>query len=60
MQKMAELTQTPVLMKTFKFGKYKGREIEEISHEDMGYIKWMRNNLDLDEDMTFTLDQYLG
>ncbi len=60
MQKMAELTQTPVMMKTFKFGKYKGREIEEISHEDIGYIKWMRNNLDLDEDMTYTLDSYLG
>lgn len=60
MQKMAELTQTPVMMKTFKFGKYKGREIEEIANEDMGYVKWMRNNLDLDEDMTFTLDHYLG
>jgi len=60
MQKMAELTQTPVMMKIFKFGKYKGREIEEISHEDMGYIKWMRKNLDLDEDMAFTLDHYLG
>jgi DNA polymerase III epsilon subunit-like protein len=60
MQKMAELTQTPVIMKTFKFGKYKDREIEEIAHEDMGYIKWMRNNLELDEDMAFTLDHYLG
>jgi len=60
MQKMAKLTQTPVMMKTFKFGKYKGREIEEIANEDMGYVKWMRKNLDLDEDMTFTLDHYLG
>ena len=60
MQKMAELTQTPVMMKTFKFGKYKGRDIDEVSNEDMGYLKWMRNNLDLDEDMTFTLDYYLG
>ncbi len=59
MQKMAELTQTPVLMKTFKFGKYKEREIEEIAREDLGYIRWMRSNLDLDEDMKFTLDQYL-
>ena len=60
MEQLAELTQTPVLMKTFKFGKYKGRDILEISSEDMGYIKWMRNNLDLDEDMMFTLDYYLG
>lgn len=60
MQKLAELTQTPVLMKTFKFGKYKDREIAEICKADSGYIKWMKNNLDLDEDMKYTLDYYLG
>ena len=60
MQKMAELTQTPVLMKTFKFGKYKGQNIDEIANEDMGYLQWMRKNLDLDEDMAFSLDYYLG
>jgi len=60
MQKLAELTQTPVMMKTFKFGKYKNRAIAEIANEDKGYIKWMRNNLDLDEDMEFTLDYYLA
>ncbi len=60
MQKLAELTQTPVIMKTFKFGKYKDREIADIVHEDKGYLTWMRANLDLDEDMTFTLDYYLA
>lgn len=60
MQKLAELTQTPVMMKTFRFGKYRGREIAEVSGEDMGYVKWMRNNMDLDEDMMFTLDYYLA
>ena len=60
MQKLAELTQTPVLMKTFKFGKYKDREISEICKADSGYIKWMKNNLDLDEDMVYTLDYYLA
>jgi DNA polymerase III epsilon subunit-like protein len=59
MQKMAELTQTPVLMKTFKFGKNKERNIEEVAREDPGYLRWMSNNLELDEDMRFTLDQYL-
>ncbi|MCD6653488.1 MAG: 3'-5' exonuclease [Sulfurovum sp.] len=59
MHKLSELTSTPVMMKTFKFGKYKEREIEEIAHEDIGYLRWMRNNLELDEDMQFTLDFYL-
>jgi len=60
MEKMAELTQTPVLMKTFKFGKYKGESIEAIANEDMGYLNWMRKNLELDEDMAYSLDYYLG
>ena len=60
MKKLADLTQTPVLIKTFKFGKYKDREIEEIVKADSGYINWMKNNMDLDEDMHFTLEHYLG
>jgi len=60
MQKLAELTQTPVMMKTFKFGKYKDREIAAVVNEDRGYIQWMRANLELDEDMQYTLDYYLN
>lgn len=60
MQKLAELTQTPVMIITFKFGKYKDREIAEVFNEDRGYIQWMRANLELDEDMQFTLDHYLA
>jgi len=60
MVKLAELTQTPVLMKTFKFGKHKGKEIANVIKEDRSYIKWMRANMDLDEDMVFTLDYYLA
>jgi len=60
MKKLAELTQTPVLLKTFKFGKYKDREIQEIVKADSGYINWMKNNMELDEDMQFTLEHYLG
>lgn len=60
MQRLVELTQTPVMIKRFKFGKYKDREIAEIINEDRGYIQWMRGNLELDEDMKFTLDYYLN
>ncbi|PHS32852.1 MAG: DNA polymerase III subunit epsilon [Sulfurovum sp.] len=60
MQTLAKLTQTPVLMKTFKFGKHKGKEVVDVAKEDAGYLKWMQGNMDLDEDMTFTLNYYLG
>lgn len=55
-----KLTQTPVLLKTFKFGKYRGREVADIAREDNGYMKWMQGNMELDEDLAFTLDYYLG
>ena len=58
MQKLAELTTTPVLMKTFKFGKYKGESIEDIANSDSGYISWMQKNLELDENMQYTLNYY--
>lgn len=54
--KLIELTKTPVLVETFKFGKYKGENIADIYRKDSGYIRWMRSNMDLDEDMIYTLD----
>jgi DNA polymerase III epsilon subunit-like protein len=58
--RLVELTQTPVLIQTFKFGKYKGQSIEEIARTDNGYLAWMRQNLELDPDMRYTLDRYLS
>lgn len=61
MEKLAELTNTPVFITTFKFGKYKGEDIVDIAQKDSGYLNWMRNNMsDLDEDMRYTLDKVLG
>ena len=60
MQTLVKLTATPVLMKTFKFGKHKGKEVANVAKEDAGYLKWMQGNMEMDEDMKFTLDYYLG
>lgn len=61
MDKLVELTETPVKVKTFRFGKYRGEHIESVASHDIGYISWMRANMkDLDEDMKYTLDFYLN
>jgi len=60
MEKLVELTTTPVFIKTFKFGKHKGKDVEEVAKEDSGYLNWMRTNMDLDEDLKYTLDKVLG
>ena len=60
-EKLAQLTKTPVFIDTFKFGKYKGKQVLEVAKIDMGYLNWMRTNMtDLDEDMKYTLDKVLG
>lgn len=60
MHTLAQLTKQPIFIKTFKFGKYKGRSIEEICDEDIGYINWFINSMELDEDMKYTLDKIMG
>ena len=59
-EQLATLTQTPVLIKQFKFGKYKGESLQSIASKDRGYLEWMQKNMELDEDMRFTLKHYLG
>ena len=59
-EKLADLTKTPVFIKTFKFGKYKGKDVEQVAREDAGYLNWMKGNMELDEDLRYTLDKVLG
>ncbi len=60
MATLVRLTQTPVLMTHLRFGKYKDRKIEEIARLDPDYLHWMRKNIDLDEDMAYSIDYYLN
>ena len=60
MEKLADLSKTPVFIRTFKFGKYKGKDVEEVAKIDASYLNWMRTSMnDLDEDMKYTLDKVL-
>ena len=59
-EKMVELTKTPILIKTFRFGKHKGKTLEEVAREDAGYLRWMLDNMkNLDEDMRYSINHYL-
>ncbi len=60
MKQLAHLTQTPVMLETFRFGKYKDQKIAKIVNQDKGYISWMLKNMDMDEDLKFTLDTLMG
>ncbi len=59
-KKLIELTNTPVLLKEMKFGKYKGESFETIAKKDPSYLKWLRDNKqDGDQDLEYTINYYL-
>jgi DNA polymerase-3 subunit epsilon/exodeoxyribonuclease X len=59
-EKMVDLTNTPILVKTFRFGKHKGKSLEEVAREDAGYLRWMLGNMEnLDDDMRYSINYYL-
>jgi len=60
-EKMVDLTNTPILVQTFRFGKHKGKSLEEVAREDAGYLRWMLSNMEnLDDDMRYSINYYLA
>ena len=53
------LTKKPILIKEFKFGKHKGKQIGEVVFKDKAYIEWMMSNMELDDDMKYSLNYFL-
>ena len=59
-EKMVDLTNTPILVTSFRFGKHKGKTLEEVVHEDAGYLRWMLKSMDnLDDDLRYSINYYL-
>ncbi len=60
-EKMVDLTNTPIMIKTFRFGKYKGKTLQEVASSDAGYLRWMLTGMEnLDEDMRYSINTALG
>lgn len=59
-EKMVDLTNTPILVKTFRFGKHKGKSLQEVAREDAGYLRWMLTGMEnLDDDMRYSINYHL-
>lgn len=60
-EKMVDLTLTPILIKSFNFGKYKGKTLEEVASSDAPYLRWMLSGMEkLDEDLKYSINKVLG
>lgn len=57
--KLVELTNTPVFVKILKFGKHKDKSLEEIALSDRGYLNWLLST-DLDEDLEYSIKRVLA
>lgn len=57
--RLVELTKAPILIRHFRFGKYKNRPLEELAREDRGYLEWALANMDLDPDMVYSIKRRL-
>jgi exodeoxyribonuclease X len=60
MRQMREISNEPSLMYAMRFGKHKGRTFSDIAIEDPGYLRWLLGTTDLDEDIRFTAEHWLG
>ena len=54
--KMIEVSKNPVLYRRMPFGKHKGLKMEEVP---LDYLQWLAGT-DLEEDLRYTIEQYLG
>ena len=65
MEKMMELTQTPVLLDVFTFGKHKGKDFAEVAVSDRGYLEWLygsetqKPEAEQNANLVYTLRYYL-
>jgi|SRR3990167_3883910 len=63
-EKMLEVSSQPMLIRQFRFGKYNGKSIEEVSKTDSNYLRWLLEQKSMkpegEEDWIFTLHYYLN
>ncbi|WAT02833.1 exodeoxyribonuclease X [Rouxiella chamberiensis] len=59
-EEMVAIAERPTLLRTLKFGKYRGQKIAEVALQDPGYLRWMlRSVTSLSADMKYSLQYFL-
>ena len=60
--RMIDISNNPVLIKKFTFGKYNGEKVEDVVNKDRQYLAWLKRTKDeegTDEDWIYTLNHYM-
>jgi DNA polymerase-3 subunit epsilon/exodeoxyribonuclease X len=54
--KMVELTKEPIFIKSFRFGKHKGKQLSDVAKQDPSYLRWMLDQFEnLDDDLRYSI-----
>ena len=63
LQEMITISSKPMLFTTLRFGKYRGKRIEDIAKQDRGYLEWLLGQKKQDPagegDWIYTLEHFL-
>ncbi|MDR3571645.1 MAG: exonuclease domain-containing protein [Candidatus Pacebacteria bacterium] len=63
-KEMLDISSKPKLFTTIRFGKHKGKRIEEIARQDRGYLEWLlkekKKEGEGEEDWIYTLEHFLA
>lgn len=61
---MMGISARPMLFSTLRFGKYKGKKLDEVARADRGYLEWLLGQKKQDpvaeEDWIYTLEHFLA
>ena len=64
LQQMVEISSRPMLFSTLRFGKHKGKKIEDVAKTDSSYLEWLLNEKKKDPageaDWIHTLEHHLA
>jgi exodeoxyribonuclease X len=64
LDEMIQISSRPMLFTTIRFGKYKGKRIEEVAQSDPRYLEWLlgekKKEPVAEADWIYTLEHFLG
>ena len=62
LEKMLEISSRPMLFTTIRFGKHKGKKLEEVARTDRSYLEWLlvQKKQDGEADWIYTIEHYLS
>ncbi|WP_051960464.1 exonuclease domain-containing protein [Devosia riboflavina] len=57
--RLVEISKEPAFLTNITFGKHRGKSFKEVAQSDRGYLSWIIDKSDMDEDVKFSAQWWL-